>query len=227
MNDYTIIKNYEKIITGKSTLFLDSRLQELLKRKLGKIKYNIYKPYIDSDKVIYYTDNKPIILLYELICNNNLKHQDILGTLFSLGIDPSMYGDILIIDNHYYIYILDIIENYLLNNLNIINNSKIVLRKIDIDYLKDYKRNYLDLEIIVSSERIDTITSSLIHLNRLKVIDKIKNREVLVNYDIPKNSYKVSIGDIISIKKYGKYKYNGIIKNTKKNNYIISISKYI
>ena len=224
---YEVDKYYEKLITGKYTNFLDYNLQELLKRKLGKIKYNKYIPYIDSEKIIYYTDKLPNVLLYEIITKNTLKHQDILGTLFNLGIDKSMYGDILIINNHYYIYILDIIKNYLLSNLNKINNNKIELKKIDINYLKDYKRSYEEINIIVSSERIDTIISNLINCNRLKVIDKIKDKEILINYQIPKNSYKLNIGDIISIRKHGKYKYNGIIKNTKKNNYIISISKYI
>lgn len=135
-----------------------------------------------------------------------------------------MYGDILIINNHYYIYILDIIENYLINNLFI--DKQVEFKKLDINYLKDYKREYENINIIVSSERVDTIISSLIHINRTKVIDKIKNKEILINYEIPKNSYKLNIGDIISIRKHGKYKYNGIINNTKKNNYIISINKY-
>lgn len=224
MTMYEVDKNYEKLIKGKYTYFLDNRLQLLLKRKLN-IKYNIYIPYIDSEKVIYYTDKLPNVLLYEIITKNTLKHQDILGNLFSIGIDPSMYGDILIINNHYYIYILDIIENYLINNLFI--DKQVEFKKLDINYLKDYKREYENINIIVSSERVDTIISSLIHINRTKVIDKIKNKEILINYEIPKNSYKLNIGDIISIRKHGKYKYNGIINNTKKNNYIISISKYM
>ena len=223
MTMYEVDKNYEKLIKGKYTYFLDNRLQLLLKRKLN-IKYNIYIPYIDSEKVIYYTDKLPNVLLYEIITKNTLKHQDILGNLFSIGIDPSMYGDILIINNHYYIYILDIIENYLINNLFI--DKQVEFKKLDINYLKDYKREYENINIIVSSERVDTIISSLIHINRTKVIDKIKNKEILINYEIPKNSYKLNIGDIISIRKHGKYKYNGIINNTKKNNYIISINKY-
>lgn len=228
MNDiYVINKNYEKIITGKYTFFLDTKLQKLVKRKLGRIKYNVYLPYIDSDKVIYYTDKIPNVLLYEIISKKKLKHQDILGTLFSLGIDPSMYGDILIINDHYYIYILDMIEKYFISNFYSINNSKIDLIKKDIDYLKDYRKQYESLELIVSSERVDTIISNLIHCNRLKVNDKIKNKEILVNYDIPKSSYNLKKGDIISVRKYGKYKYVGIVKYTKKNNYVVNLYKYI
>lgn len=58
---YEVDKNYEKLIKGKYTYFLDNRLQLLLKRKLN-IKYNIYIPYVDSEKVIFYTDKIPNII---------------------------------------------------------------------------------------------------------------------------------------------------------------------
>ena len=228
MNDiYIVDKNVEKIINGKYTFFFDSMLQKLVKSKLKKYKYNIYIPYKDSEKVIFYNDIKPSLILYEIKCNNILKHQDIIGTLFSLGIDPCMYGDILIIDNKYYIYVLDIISNYLVNNLTMINNKRVELVNKDINILKDYERKYEELEFVVSSERIDTIISSIIHCNRENVSKLIKDKCILVNYDSPKSSYNLKSGDILSIRKYGKYKYVGIINKTKKDNYVVLVNKYI
>ena len=66
MNDiYMVNKNVEKIINGKYTFFLDYREQLLIKRKLGKIKYNIYIPYKDSEKVIFYLLGiMPVIKIY-------------------------------------------------------------------------------------------------------------------------------------------------------------------
>lgn len=223
---YEVNKNVEKIMMNKETKFLDYNMQELVKRKLSKVSYNVYRPYVDSEKVIYYTNELPQVLLYE-IKGNNLKHSDILGTLFSLGIDPSMYGDILIIDNHYYIYILEIIENYLLSHLTIINNQKVELIKRNIIDLKDYEREYENIEIIVASVRLDNVVSKLICMSRDNTINKIKDKEVLVNHNEVKYNYNLKINDIISIRKYGKYKFIGIINKTKKNNLIIEIKKYI
>lgn len=228
MNDiYIVNKNVEKILKGNSTNFLDPNLQNIIKRKLTKNNYNIYLPYEDSEKVIYYVSKCPNISLYEIKSKIKLKHQDIMGTLFSLGIDTSLYGDILIINDHYYIYILDIIENYLLSNLLMIKNSYVELEKKEMDYLKNYKKIYEAIKLIVSSERIDTVLAHLIHSNRQTITEKIKNKEVLVNYDYPKNSYVLKEGDVFSIRRYGKFKYNGIINYTKKNNLIIKINKYI
>lgn len=227
MNElYKADKNVQKILNGTSTSFLDSKQQKLVKSKLKKSDYKIYLPYKDAEKVIYYAKEKPNVLLYEIKSKNKLLHQEIMGTLFSLGIDPSMYGDILIIDNHYYIYILDIIENYLLTNLDKIKNNKVELIKLDIDYLKDYEREYETIELIVSSNRIDTILSRLIHTSRDTITSKIKDKEILVNYDYPKNSYFLKENDIFSIRRYGKYKYIGIINKTKKDNIVVRIYKY-
>ena len=90
------------------------------------------------------------------------------------------------------------------------------------------KKKYEEVEIIVSSLRIDTVISRIIGTNRDKIKDKIKNKEIMINYNyLSNNSYTFRDGDIFSIRKFGKYKYVGIIKTTKKDNYIIKYLKYI
>ena len=99
---------------------------------------------------------------------------------------------------------------------------------LDISYLEDYQRDYEEIELIVSSERIDTVISTIIHSNRNVIKDKIKDKEILLNHDLLKNnSYVLKPGDIFSIRKFGKYKYVGIVKSTKKDNYIVKCLKYL
>ena len=51
---------------------------------------------------------------------------------------------------------------------------------------------------------------------------------IQLNYDYLKdNSYKLKEGDTFSIRKIGKFKYNGIIKYTKSNHIIVEILKYL
>ena len=109
-----------------------------------------------------------------------------------------------------------------------IGNKKIVLEEIDIDILKDYKRKYEEHTIIVSSLRIDNVISKIINTNRKIVLDKINNKEIILNYEVlTKSSYNLKENDVFSIRKYGKYKYIRIINNTKKDNLIIKYLKYI
>ena len=227
-NNYDLINNIEKLKQGYPTRFLDSKMQIELKRKLKKDEYLEYLVYPDTEKVIFYNDIKPSISLLEIETKNRLEHREILGTVFSLGLKDSMFGDIIITDDKYYIYVLDEIKKFLINNLKLINKNKVNLKEVDINLFKDYKRKYLEIEIISSSERLDSIIAHLINVNRTKVKDLVKDKDILVNYEVPSNiSKKMQIGDIFSIRRYGKYKYDGIIKETKSGNLVIKISKYI
>lgn len=228
MNEmYLANKNANKVFDGKYTNFLDSKREMLVKGILKKYPYKVYKSYNDSEKVILYKDREPEVVLYEIVSNIPLKHQDILGTIFSLNIDETLFGDIIIDNNKYYIYMLKEVENYFISNFTRVKNSNVILNKLELDYLKDYKRKYEELEFIVSSKRLDTIVSHIIRTNRKDVIDKIKNKEILVNYDYPKTSYVLKDNDIFSIRKHGKYKFIGVVNTTKKENIVIRLYKYI
>ena len=226
-NNYEIIHNLELLSIGLPTKFLDLSIQNEIKRKLKNNSYNIYYPYKDSEKVIYYKDIEPKISLLEIISKEKLEHRKILGSIFSLGVDSSTFGDIVIFNNHYYVYVLDEIKNYFLCNLTNIGKINIKLEERNIDLLKDYIREYDDIELIVSSERIDTIISRLIGINRTKIKKLISDKDILLNnYYLKEPSKKLTKDDLFSIRKYGKYKYMGIIKNTKSGNIIINIKKY-
>lgn len=225
---YFIEKNLNKFKNNSYTYFLDPKEFNLVKSKLHKDEYKVYYPYKDSEKVILYKKDIPEVLLYEIKSNVELRHQDILGTMYSLNIDSSLFGDILLIDNRYYIYILPIVENYFISNFLMVRNTKVELEKLDIDYLKDYERSYEKLEFIVSSLRIDTVVSSICHTGRSSINDMIKKKEIMLNYDYLKNpDYKLKENDTFSIKRIGKFKFNGILKSTKSDHIIVEVLKYI
>ena len=225
---YTIQKNLNRLNNYQPTFFLDPKEQNELKRKLKKDEYKVFKPFNDSEKVIFYIDEEPEVILYEIKSKQELRHQDILGTMYSLNISPEMFGDIILYDDRYFIYVLKLFQNYFEMNFTKVRNSSIELVQLDLNYLIDYKRSYEEIDIIVSSERIDTVISSIIHTNRNVIKDKIKDKEILLNHDLLKNnSYVLKPGDIFSIRRFGKYKYIGIIKNTKKDNYIVKCLKYL
>ena len=225
---YNTKKNIDKIKRGEHTFFLDPKEANLVKGKLKKDEYKIYSPYPDSNKVILYKDKLPNVILYEIKSKTPLRHQDILGSMFSLNITNEVFGDIIVDNDKYYIYVLDIIDKYIKSNLLFIKNSEIELVEKDINTLNDYHQKYEEYTIIVSSLRIDTIISRITNTNRSNIIDRIKNKEILVNYEVlTKSSYTLKENDIFSIRKSGKYKFIGIEKTTKKDNYIIKYLKYV
>lgn len=225
---YKINNAVEKIKTGKNTQFLDGRELKIVTGKLKKNEYNVYYPYKDSEKVMLYTGKVPKVKLFKIYTVENIRHQDILGSLFALNIDSSYFGDIVLYNDYYYVFVSEDLALYIKDNLKMIGNKKVSLEEVDLSVLDNYERNYEEKEIIVSSLRIDNIISGIINTSRKVALDKIKNKEVIVNYDVMnKNSYILKENDIFSIRRYGKYKFVGIVKSTKKNNFIVRYLKYI
>ena len=225
---YKINNAVEKIKTGKNTQFLDGRELKIVTGKLKKNEYNVYYPYKDSEKVMLYTGKVPKVKLFKIYTVENIRHQDILGSLFALNIDSSYFGDIVLFNDYYYVFVSEDLALYIKDNLKMVGNKKVSLEEVDLSVLDNYERKYEEKEIIVSSLRIDNIISGIINTSRKIALDKIKNKEVIVNYDVMnKNSYILKENAIFSIRRYGKYKFVGIVKSTKKNNYIVKYLKYI
>ena len=228
MDMYEIKKNVDKIRGGGYTFFLLPNIYKEVSYRLNKDEYKLYYPYPDSDKVIMYSDNIPKIRLYEIISYYPLTHSEIMGSLFSLNIKNEVLGDIIVDNGKYYFYVMDEISSLILQEYSFVGNKSIKIREIDIHTLDNYRKKFEEKEIIVSSLRIDTVISRIIGTSRDKIKDKIKNKEILVNYKVlTNNSYFLHVDDVFSVRKFGKYKFMWIVKMTKKDNYIIKYLKYI
>lgn len=224
---YTVEKIVEKVLYSNSTNFVEIKYLNRLKKELKNIKYNIYEPFSGATKVILY-NKMPNIKIYEIVSSNDLRHQDILGTLYSLNISDEMFGDVVIWNNRYFILILSSIDNYIKSNLTSIKNSKVDLIERNPYYLKDYKQEYEECIIIVPSIRVDVIVSKIINSSRSNALEKIKNGDIYLNYELlTKPTYMLKENDIFSIRKYGKYKFLGEINKTKKGSLVIKYLKYV
>lgn len=228
-NDVYKINNIvEKVLSGRATNFLDQREFKLVTSKLKKKNYNIYSPYKTSEKIILYTNELPMVSLYKINTYEKLRHQDILGSILGLNILSSYVGDIIIEGDNYYFYIISDMDGFIKDNLNVIGNKHVSIEKINLDTLKDYERKYAEYEVVVSSLRIDNVISRIINTNRKLVCDKVKNKEIIINYEVlTRNSYVLKEDDVFSIRSYGKYKFIGVVNSTKKNNLVIKYLKYL
>ena len=224
---YTVEKIVEKVLYSNSTNFVEIKYLNRVKKELKNVKYNIYEPFVGATKIILY-NKMPNIKIYEIISSNDLRHQDILGTLYSLNISDEMFGDVVIWNNRYFIIILSSIDNYIKSNLTSIKNSKVDLIERDPYYLKDYKQEYEECIIIVPSIRVDVIVSKIINSSRNNALEKIKNGDIYLNYELlTKPTYMLKENDIFSIRKYGKYKFLGEINRTKKGSLVVKYLKYV
>lgn len=228
MKEYSIDNSIEKILSNKSTNFLMLNEFNKIRSKLKKNEYKIYLPYRDSDKVILYNGNKPKVLLYKIICDEEIRHQDILGSIFALGISNSFFGDIVKYENEFYIYILPSIEKTILTEFKMVGNKRIELQNVSLELLKDFEKQYEKYNAIISSLRLDIVIGKITNKGRKDSSDYISNKLVLVNSEVvTKNDYTIKENDVLSIRKYGRYKFIKVVKNTKSDKLLIEYIKYI
>ena len=137
-----------------------------------------------------------------------------------------MIGDIIVEDGYFYLTNLTRMNRYIEDNLIMIKNEIIELEKVNEIILQ--KEHFLSSNILVSSMRLDNITSKIINKSRSIVDKMLIDKEILLNYDEVRNdSIGLKEGDILSIRKYGKYKIGKIKGYTKKNSIILEIIKYV
>ena len=217
---------YEKSGTSTYTNFLDPRKLSLIEciLKNQKIEYNIYKPNDFLEKsIIYFGNYEDFITIYQI--DGCFKHKDILGTLFSLGLDFDTIGDIVIEDDYAYITNLTRLNEVIDKNLNIVNNKYIKTKKVDNMIIK--KDKFKELTIIVASMRLDCIVSKLSNMGRCDSQKFIEDGLVLLNYKECKNiKQTVFENDVVSIRKNGKYIILNTEKKTKKDNILLNVKKY-
>lgn len=222
---YSYLSNKRKTSTNFFNSFDIDKITRFLDNK--NIEYGVYDkyPFLEK-KIIYFGEYDNYITIFKAKKSDKIKHSNILGTLFSLGLTDDVIGDIIVMDDYFYLTTLTRLSSFIKNNLTIINGERIeLLESTNIVLNKD---RFLKMKLLVSSMRVDTIVSKITNTNRLKVNSMIKDNIILVNYNTVKSSSLIlKNNDILSIRKYGKYIIKNIIGTTKKNNLVLEIEKNI
>lgn len=158
---------------------------------------------------------------------DELSHRDMLGALMNLGIERSRIGDIKISQNTCYVFCEENIAPYILDSLCQVRHT-ILTGKIAAINSLDIKQQFLDMEGIVSSCRLDNVVSFLTGQSRGKSVLLIQAQKVYVNGRIvSSNAYTCKENDVLSLRGYGKYIFVRELGETKKGRTKISIKKYV
>ena len=156
-----------------------------------------------------------------------LTHRYVLGALMNLGIDRCKIGDIIAEDHKALIFVKEEMAEYVTDNLTQIRHTH-VKATIGTGFQVDYEPRYEELKGTVSSIRLDSVLALAYPLSRSKITSQIEAGKVFVNGKlITSNGYRLKENDIISVRKMGRIAYNGILSETKKGRYMISVRKYI
>ncbi|MCK5779996.1 MAG: RNA-binding protein [Psychrilyobacter sp.] len=155
-----------------------------------------------------------------------LEHRHFLAGILSTGIKREKLGDIIVSDGIGYTVIDDKLYDFLQDHLLTIGKSKIKIT--DVDRKKIPSPQFLLLNHILSSMRLDVVVAKLINSSRSEALKLINGSLITVNYGIKTDkSFLISNGDIITIRKYGKFKFEKSNGETKKDKLKGLFKKYI
>lgn len=147
-----------------------------------------------------------------------LKHRDVLGSLLSLGMSRSKFGDIKIEDDNLQFAVSKEIADYLETNLVSIGKAKVQLELIsDYENLIQSNEAWVEKTLTVSSMRLDSILSLALRISREKSKLLIQAGKVKVNWTVRESvSFDIQDGDILSVSGFGRIKILKIEGRTKK-----------
>ncbi|MGS0971869.1 MAG: YlmH/Sll1252 family protein [Candidatus Izemoplasmataceae bacterium] len=153
-----------------------------------------------------------------------LKHQQILGTLLSLGIKREHIGDILI-DQQAFVISKEL-SRFIKTEFTQINNVPISLEEIDLESYQ-HQQEYIEHRVTLDSMRLDLVVSKITKKSREEAKFSIINGEVKVNHKvIVKPTKQVEEEDVVSIRKYGRVLIDNTKGHSKKGKIVLKYKKY-
>ena len=158
--------------------------------------------------------------------SEKLNHRDYLGTLLATGINRTMLGDILIGEDAAYVFCIESISSYVVNEVDRIRRTAVKCRitnelpqiageKPEVSYIN------------ASSERLDAVCSAVFKLSRNEISRLITSEKAFINSRLTaKESKPLCEGDVVSLRGYGRFIYEGIERKTKKDRLVIAVRIY-
>lgn len=230
---YDLIKQVEDTYSFCVTEFLNPRQITVMKSILGQTKLQVYQSsdFISSENArlliapAYYELNIADFhfSLLEINYNskfNQLTHSQILGTLINrLGIERYLLGDIIVQENRAQVFIEKTMVSYLNAQVTKIGKATVVFEEIPFERQITSQSHIKEMNVLVSSMRLDKIIAAVLKLSRRKANQLIESEKVKLNYLVqPKVSHLIDIGDLISVRGYGRFtisRDNGLSKGGK------------
>lgn len=156
----------------------------------------------------------------------NLTHRDYLGALMNLGIEREKLGDLMLKEKDCYLFCHNGIAPFIIDELTKVRHTNVIC-SISTNVPLDTLLTLENKEILVPSERLDVLIAKLLNLSRSKVSILFQEKKVFVNSRLWENqSTLLKKNDILVIRGVGKFIYQGILMETKKEKLRVSFDQY-
>ena len=228
-----LILSSQKHFCVKYSGFLTEREQQLARTTADSMGsgYSFYGGYADASRKIFASaeaadEDFPLsAITFFFRRQDNLTHRNFLGTLMSLGINRNLIGDIKVGQGAAIIFVSSAAASLVLGEVKKIGN--VGVRAEEGIRAKIPEQEYEILPQTVSSLRADVVVSAVCGVSREKSSFLIRSGSVVLSgVQLDSTSENIEIGEVFSIKGYGKYILSEIGNTTKKGKVHITIKKY-
>ena len=157
---------------------------------------------------------------------DKLTHRDFLGSLIALGIYREVLGDIVIHENCGYLMCLEEISGYIADTLTKVKHTDVKCRIVDAP--PEVSVALPDISsVVIASERMDAIVAAAFNISRSDSQVLFSHDKIFISGRLTQSlTVSPKPGDIISVRGFGRFIYEGIERETKKGKLRVMIRKF-
>lgn len=220
------------------TDYLDPRQQYIVHSLLGThndIKYHSFGGYASAERqrVLLAPDYlDPTVDDYEIqvITVNypskfaDLTHSQIMGTLFNMGLQTQVFGDIIGDGLTWQFFTEKSIATYVIDQIDHMGRIKVHLEPTALSQIIVPNNDWQDENDLASSMRLDAIVATVYHISRQRAKLLIDNQKVKLNWQIcDKPDTEIAVSDVISVRGFGRIQLSSIEGQTRKDKYRLAL----
>ena len=156
-----------------------------------------------------------------------LSHRDVLGALMNLGIERSRLGDILCLEDDYYVFCDVDILPFIMLELNKIRHTM-----VDLTEETEYQHLQANIQFeerfdMIASNRIDCIIAKAFHLSRSESAQLLASEKVFINGKCIMNcNQSCENGAIVSVRGKARFVFEDCNTTSKKGKLRVKFSFY-
>lgn len=152
-----------------------------------------------------------------------LSHRDFLGSLMGLGIKREVLGDILISDNEGYLFLQEEMVDYVAENLVKVRHTDVICTPAAEPPAERVALPEPE-EIVAGGERADALVAAVYRLSRSESSRLFERGLVALDgRPVDKPSLTPAPGTMISVRGFGRFLYEGLLRDTRKGRIWVSV----
>lgn len=156
-----------------------------------------------------------------------LTHRDLLGALMHLSIAREKLGDLYLVNNVGYLFCLESVAPVILTELVKARHTTLRCRVADV-IPKGLCCRTEEALLQIASERLDVLVAAAFRLSRGESLELFREKRVFVDGRlVENNSGTVREQAVISVRGYGRFRYLGVVSQSKKGKWNVRIERFV